>query len=103
MRDLILFGLIKGINVQEFISQAYRRGIDVINDPILSGIINCLQASNYQYVKKKGRFCLPNSANLIGVVDDSGELAANEVFIQIKRNEFARIDRKIDPEISQVI
>ena len=46
--DLIFFGLMKGRNMHEFISLAFKKGIDLINDPILCGIINCLQVSNYQ-------------------------------------------------------
>ena len=101
--DLLLFGLIKGRNIHEFISLAFKNGIDLINDPILCGIINCLQVSNYQQIKKKGRICVPDSANLLGVIDDTGTLAPNEVFIQIKRNDFGCKSKKKDPTISQIV
>jgi hypothetical protein len=52
-----------------------------MNDPILAGIINCLQVSNYQRIKKKGRILAANSANLLGVVDSTGTLAHDEVFV----------------------
>ena len=58
-----------------------------MNDPILSGIISCLQASYYQDLKRKGRIFVENSANLLGVVDQTGTLGPNEVFIQIKRDQ----------------
>ena len=46
MKDL-LFGLIKGRKIHDFISLAWKRKINVMNDPILSNIIGCLQASYY--------------------------------------------------------
>ena len=61
--------------------------MNVMNDPILSGIISCLQASYYQDLKRKGRIFVENSANLLGVVDQTGTLGPNEVFIQIKRDQ----------------
>lgn len=103
MSSLLLFGLVQGRKIHEFISLAFKRGIDLINDPILSGIINCLQVSNYTQIKRKGRVYLPESANLLGVVDSTGTLAPNEVFIQIKRNDFLTKNQKTDPSIRQIL
>ena len=58
-----------------------------MNDPILSGIVSCLQASYYEKLKRKGRILVKDSANLLGVVDQTGTLGPNEVFIQIQRNQ----------------
>ena len=82
---------------------AFKREIDLINDPILSGIINCLQVSNYTKIKKKSRILLPNSANLLGVIDSTGTLAPNEVFIQIKQSNFDSTNTKNDTTINQII
>ena len=80
MRELV-FTLINGRKIHEFISLAWKRGIDIVNDPILGGIINCLQAANYQLLKKKGRILVEDSANLLGVIDSTGTLAPNEVYV----------------------
>lgn len=58
-----------------------------MNDPMLGAIISCLQASYYQELKKKGRIFVADSANLLGVVDQTGTLGPNEVFLQVKRNQ----------------
>ena len=52
-----------------------------MNDPILGGALSCLQAANYQLLKKKGRILVEDSANLLGVIDSTGTLAPNEVFV----------------------
>jgi hypothetical protein len=59
-----------------------------MNDPILGSIVNCLQVANYQDIKKKGRILIPDSANLLGVVDSTGTLGPDEIFVQIKRSNF---------------
>jgi hypothetical protein len=38
---------------------------------------------------KKARIVLPDSALLIGVVDENGILEEDEIFVQIKRDNFA--------------
>ena len=67
---------------------AWRRGIDIINDPLLSAIVGCLSASYYQQIRLQSRIWIPDAANLIGVVDTTGTLGPDEVFIKIKRNNF---------------
>ena len=52
-----------------------------MNDPILGGIINCMQVSNFQQMKKKAKIPLPEAGNFLGVIDATGTLAPNEVFI----------------------
>ena len=44
--------------------------------------------SNYQEIKKKGRIKVDDSANLLGVIDSTGTLGINEVFIQLKKDNF---------------
>ena len=46
---------------------------------------------------------MPDSANLLGVIDSTGTLGPNEVFIQIKRNDFGSKDKDNDASIRQVI
>lgn len=46
---------------------------------------------------------MPDSANLLGVIDDTGTLAPNEVFIQIKRSDFDFKNKKKDPMIGQIV
>ena len=67
---------------------AQRRRIDILNDPFFSCIVSSLQMSNYQEIKRKGRILVPDSANLIGVIDTTGALEPNEVFIQLKQDNF---------------
>jgi hypothetical protein len=40
---------------------------------------------------KKSRILVPKSAVLIGVVDEYGILESDEVFVQIKRDNFSKI------------
>ena len=53
--------------------------------------------SNYQEIKRKGRILVEDSANLLGVIDTTGTLENNQVFIQLKRDNFckARIGHRI--------
>lgn len=81
MQELILFSLTRGRGVDQFINLAFRRGIDLVNDPLISSILSCLQVSNFQQIKRKGRILVPDSANLIGVIDQTGTLEAHEVFV----------------------
>ena len=55
--------------VDQLLNLAFKRGIDLINDPMMCTILSCLQVSNYQQIKKKGKIPVPESANLIGVID----------------------------------
>ena len=82
---------------------AMRRDIDILNDPILGGIINCLQVQNYQQIKKKARIIIPKSAQLLGVIDSTGTLAPNEVFIQIKRDDFRTSKAKRDLSLKDLM
>ena len=102
MRQL-LFGLIKGQKIQQFIGIAWKRGISILNDPFLSAIIGCQQASYYQELKQKGRIFIENSANLLGVVDSRGILESNEVFIKIKRDDFKKRKEQNDDYVDQII
>ena len=43
----LLFGLMGGRKIHEFIAMAWRKKIDIINDPLLSAIVGCLSASYY--------------------------------------------------------
>ena len=102
MKEL-LFGLLKGQKFQQFIGMAWKRGISILNDPFLSAMIGCQQASYYQELKRKGRIFVENSANLLGVIDSRGILGPNEVFIKIKRNDFKKRREENDSQIDQII
>ena len=56
---------------------------------MLSSMVHALQLANFQSIKKKARVMIPESCTLIGVVDETGTLEANEVFVQIKRDSFS--------------
>ena len=45
-------------------------------------------------IKKKARVFVPEAVNLIGVVDETGLLEENEVFIQIRKDSFSCRFRK---------
>ena len=64
-----------------------------MRDPMLSSIITALQLVRFQSIKKKARILIPESTFLIGVVDETGLLEENEVFIQIRKDSFSRKNR----------
>lgn len=66
------------------------RGVDTLNEPILSSVLYSMQLSNYINLKKKARILLPESCVLIGVVDETGFLEENEVYIKIRRDSFSQ-------------
>ena len=46
VEQLLLFDF-KGFKIFDWINMAFKRGIDIINDPMIVAIISCLQMSNY--------------------------------------------------------
>ena len=100
----LLFGLMGGRKIHEFIAMAWRKKIDIINDPLLSAIVGCLSASHYQELKRQTRIFIEDSANLIGVIDSTGTLAPDEVFIKIKKDNFSSRKRQVsDQFITQIL
>jgi len=63
--------------------------MDVLGDPVFSSVLYGLQLNNYLNLKKKARILVPDSATLIGVADDLGILAEDEVFVQLRRDNFS--------------
>lgn len=49
-----------------------------------------MQLTQYLNLKKKARIIVPDSCVLIGVVDDRGILEENEVFIQVRKDNFSQ-------------
>lgn len=70
------------------IQKAAGRKVDLLSEPMFSGVLYGLQLSNFLNLKKKARILVPDSATLIGVVDEDGILNEDEVFIQFKRDNF---------------
>jgi hypothetical protein len=60
---------------------ALSKGIDVWNEPMLRSIIYANQLSSYQAIKKKARILMEDSCTLIGVVDETGLLEPDEIFV----------------------
>ena len=56
---------------------------------MLSSMVHALQVCSLLAIKKKARIQVQESANLIGVVDESGILEENEIFVQIKTDSFS--------------
>ena len=52
-----------------------------MREPMLSQIVYSLQLSNFLGIKKKARIFEPKSCTLIGVVDETGLLEENEIFV----------------------
>ncbi len=65
-----------------------------MQDPMLGSMVHALQLASFQSIKKKARILMPESSTLIGVVDETGLLEENEVFVQIKRDSFSCRKRK---------
>lgn len=82
-------GLLGGRKFAYQLRLAINRGINIMNDPMLGQILFALQLQNYVAIKKKARIHEPQSCTLIGVVDETGLLAENEIFVQIRRDSFS--------------
>lgn len=59
-----------------------------MKDPILSSILYSLQMNQYVSLKKKARILLNDSCVLIGVMDPTGSLEQDEIFVQIRKDNF---------------
>ena len=73
--------------------------MDVLGDPLFSSVLYGLQLNNYLNLKKKARILVPDSATLIGVSDDLGVLAEDEVFVQLHRDNFSDKRESIASEV----
>ena len=87
-------GLLGGRKFAYQLKLAINRGINVMNDPMLGQIVHALQLASYMAIKKKARILEPQSCTLIGIVDETGLLEENEVFVQIRRDSFSTKGRK---------
>ena len=98
-------GLLGGRKFHYQIKLAINHGLDILQDPMLSSMVHALQLANFQSIKKKARVFVPESCTLIGVVDETGLLEANEIFVQIKRDSFSCRTRRsaADQDASQPI
>lgn len=56
-------------------------GIDLVNEALFSQILFSMQLSTHIAIKKKARILIPDSAVLIGVIDDQGILEEDEIFL----------------------
>jgi RNA-dependent RNA polymerase len=52
-----------------------------MKDPVMSSILYSMQLNQFMNLKKKARILLPDSCVLIGVIDPTGTLAENEIFV----------------------
>jgi RNA-dependent RNA polymerase len=57
-------------------------------DPFLNQVMTAKQIEVITELRRKARILLPESAILMGVIDESGILAEDEVFVQLKRDNF---------------
>ena len=66
---------------QATLKQSLIKGVDIMNDPIFSSILYSMQLNQSMNLKKKARILLPDSCVLIGIIDPTGTLEENEVFV----------------------
>ena len=60
--------------------------------------------ANFQSIKKKTRIFVPEATTLIGVVDETGLLEENEIFVHIRKDSFSekwRENRFVGDDSSQ--
>ena len=82
-------GLMGGRKFHYQIKLAINHGLDILQDPMFTAMVHSLQLANFQSIKKKARVFIPESCTLIGVVDETGLLEPNEIFVQIKKDSFS--------------
>ena len=56
---------------------------------MIKSVIYANQLSTYQSIKKKARILMQESCTLIGVVDETGLLEPDEIFVQIRKDNFS--------------
>ena len=54
-------------------------------------------------MKKKAKIPLPEAGNFLGVIDATGTLAPNEIFLQYKRDDFKINKVASDMDIQEVL
>ena len=60
-----------------------------MKEPIASSILNCMQLNQLMNLKKKARIILPDSCVLIGIIDPTGTLEEEEIFVQTRKDSFS--------------
>ena len=80
------------------VQTAASKRFDLLAEPMFSSVLFGLQLGNYLNLKKKARILVPDSATLIGVADDEGILNEDEVFIQIRRDNFSEKKSYLGPK-----
>ena len=74
-------GVLGGRKFHYQIKLAIQKGIDIWNEPMMKSVIYANQLSTYQSIKKKARILMQESCTLIGVVDETGLLEPDEIFV----------------------
>ena len=67
--------------LQDSMKLALLTGYEMQKDPLFSSIMYTMQLSQTLNIKKKARIMVEKSCVLIGIVDEKGILAPNEVYI----------------------
>lgn len=88
-RDAALRFIINDIDVKagarEMLRQALESGFLEHGDIVITNIMRLLKAWRLREIKAKARVPIARGAFLFGVLDESGVLDENEIFVQIKR------------------
>ncbi|CDW77053.1 rna-directed rna polymerase [Stylonychia lemnae] len=74
---------------EQTLKMALLTGYNIPKDPIFSSILYTMQLSSYMNLKKKARIIIPNSCVLLGVIDETGILEENEVYCQIRPDNYS--------------
>ena len=80
MRELYQ-GILGGRKFHYQIKLAVRKGIDIWKEPMIRNVVYANQLASYQSIKKKARILMQESCTLIGVVDETGLLEPDEIFV----------------------
>lgn len=73
---------------QTILRQGLVKGHQPMEDPMLASLLSCMHLQQSISLKKKFRILLPDSCVLIGVVDPTNTLEPNEIFVQIRKDNF---------------
>lgn len=74
---------------QATLKQALIKGMNIMTDPIFSSILYSMQLNQFMNLKKKARILLPDSCVLIGIIDPTGTLGEDEIFVQTRKDSFS--------------
>ncbi|KAJ3122031.1 RNA-dependent RNA polymerase [Nowakowskiella sp. JEL0407] len=87
-KDVALRILLMGVaggghTVNMLINFLQSEAVESVGEPFLAGVLECTRLFCLNEMKERARFPVPDTFLLLGVVDETGTLEENEIFVQV--------------------